>query len=48
MSLTLVAAVKPELQGIVLTVMALGLFVCAMTLAPRLHVLPSKMEPAIA
>ena len=49
MGMTLVAAVKPELQGMILTVMALGIFICAMMLAPRLHVLPAtEMKPAIA
>lgn len=37
MSLALLAAVKPSLQGIVLTVMGLGIFIIAMMLAPRLH-----------
>jgi hypothetical protein len=36
MAITLVAAVRPQLQGILLTGMALGLFLVAMTLAPRL------------
>jgi len=35
MTATLVAAVRPQLQGILLTAMALGLFLVAMTLAPR-------------
>ena len=34
MTLTLVAAVRPNLQGILLTTIALGLFIIAMTLAP--------------
>ena len=38
MALTLLAAVHPNLQGIILTVMALGLFISAMMLAPRLQV----------
>jgi hypothetical protein len=42
MTLTLLAAVKPNLQGILLTTIALGLFVVAMTLAPRLHWLPAR------
>jgi prepilin-type N-terminal cleavage/methylation domain-containing protein len=37
MGLTLVAAVKTNLQGMVLTAMSLGLFVIAMMLAPRLQ-----------
>ncbi|MGB7161272.1 MAG: prepilin-type N-terminal cleavage/methylation domain-containing protein [Tepidisphaeraceae bacterium] len=36
MTATLVAAVRPQLQGILLTGMSLGLFLVAMTLAPRL------------
>src|SRR5439155_20017886 len=42
MTLTLLAAVKPNLQGILLTTIALGLFIVAMTLAPRLHWLPPR------
>jgi hypothetical protein len=38
MGITLVAAVRPQLQGILLTGMALGLFLVAMTLAPRLGI----------
>jgi Tfp pilus assembly protein PilE len=38
MTATLVAAVRPQLQGILLTAMALGLFLVAMTLAPRLGI----------
>lgn len=38
MSVTLLAAVRPQLQGILLTGMALGLFLVAMTLAPRLGI----------
>ncbi len=49
MAITLVAAVRPQLQGILLTGMALGLFLVAMTLAPRLGItrpeLPSASEP---
>ncbi len=37
MGLTLLAAVKPNLQGIILTAMALGLFIIAMILAPRMQ-----------
>ena len=36
MALTLSAAVRPSLQGILLTAMAIGLFVITMMLAPRL------------
>lgn len=38
MTVTLLAAVRPQLQGILLTGMTLGLFLVAMTLAPRLGV----------
>ena len=38
MAITLVAAVRPQLQGILLTGMAMGLFLVAMTLAPRLGI----------
>lgn len=37
MGLTLEAAIKPHLQGILLTALALGMFVVAMLLAPRLR-----------
>jgi hypothetical protein len=37
MALTLTAAVKPHLQGIILTGMGLGLFIIAMVLAPRMQ-----------
>jgi hypothetical protein len=36
LSLTLTAAVRPGLQGILLTALGLGLFTLAMVLAPRL------------
>lgn len=49
MSATLLAAVRPQLQGILLTGMSLGLFLVAMTLAPRLGLkrptLPSSSAP---
>lgn len=47
MSLTLTAAVRPNLQGILLTGLALGVFTVAMLLAPRLHgpSIPSRAEP---
>jgi type II secretory pathway pseudopilin PulG len=49
MTATLVAAVRPQLQGILLTAMALGLFLVAMTLAPRLGIkrptLPAPAAP---
>jgi hypothetical protein len=41
MSLTLLAATRPQLQGILLTALALGLFMMAMTLAPRLGMFAS-------
>jgi hypothetical protein len=40
MALTLAAAIRPNLQGILLTALALGLFVVGMLLAPRLKPLP--------
>ena len=43
MTLALIAAVKPNLQGIVLTTMGLGIFILAMVLAPRLHG-PNRIE----
>jgi hypothetical protein len=49
MTATLVAAVRPQLQGILLTGMALALFLVAMTLAPRLGIrrpaLPASAGP---
>jgi drug/metabolite transporter (DMT)-like permease len=44
MTLTLLAATRPNLQGILLTILALGLFMMAMTLTPRLGVFAS-MSP---
>jgi hypothetical protein len=41
MALTLVAAVMPQLQGILLTAEALGFFIAAMTLMPRLRIAPA-------
>jgi hypothetical protein len=38
MSITLLAAIRPSLQGMLLTAMSLGLFVLAMMLAPRLRI----------
>lgn len=38
---TMAAAIWPALQGIVLTALALGFFVVAMMLFPRIHTLPS-------
>ena len=47
MGITLVAAVRPQLQGILLTGMALGLFLVAMTLASRLGIKrPTLPAPA--
>ena len=40
MTLTLFAAVHPNLQGIVITAMVLGLFVLTMLLAPRMRQMP--------
>lgn len=40
MAVTLVAAIVPRLQGILLTAMALGFFVVAMTLIPKLRLMP--------
>ncbi|MEA2735699.1 MAG: hypothetical protein QOE14_2150 [Humisphaera sp.] len=54
MTLTLLAATRPNLQGILLTALALGLFMMAMSLAPRLGMLPNPVRredpepPAIA
>lgn len=49
MGLTLLAAVNPNLQGIILTVMALGLFISAMMLAPRLQMprVATAPQPAL-
>jgi hypothetical protein len=41
MTLTLFAAVHPNLQGIVITAMVLGLFVLTMLLAPRMRQMPA-------
>ena len=38
MTITLLAATRQNLQGILLTILALGLFIAAMTLAPRLGI----------
>jgi hypothetical protein len=46
MWLTLTAAVKPNLQGIVLTAMGLGIFIIAMMLAPRLQAVRRLAEAA--
>jgi hypothetical protein len=40
LAVTLVAAVWPHLQGILLTVEALGFFIVAMMLIPRLRAAP--------
>ena len=48
MTVTLVAAVRPQLQGILLTGMALALFLLAMTLAPRLGVARPTLPDAPA
>ena len=46
MALALLAAVRSNLQGILLTVMGLGLFIVAMVLAPRLQSLRRAISPA--
>jgi prepilin-type N-terminal cleavage/methylation domain-containing protein len=46
MSLTLLAATRANLQGILLTALALGLFMMAMTLAPRLGMFASSAAAA--
>ena len=48
MALTLAAAIRPNLQGIILTCMGLGFFVIAMILAPRLKTLPGEQTAAPA
>jgi hypothetical protein len=45
MSLTLLAATRPQLQGMLLTALALGLFMMAMTLAPRLGMFQAMTSP---
>src|SRR4029078_10233350 len=47
MSLTLAAAIRPNLPRILLTTLAMGLFVVGMLLAPRLRplALPSSLTP---
>jgi hypothetical protein len=42
LSLTLVAAIHPKLQGVLITVTALTTFVAAMALMPRKSLLPRK------
>jgi hypothetical protein len=44
MAVTLIAAVKPDLQGILLTSLALALFIVAMALAPRLGFNPPALR----
>jgi prepilin-type N-terminal cleavage/methylation domain-containing protein len=46
-AMTLTAAVRPNLQGILLTSMALGLFVLAMLLAPRIRGLEIPPTPLL-
>jgi prepilin-type N-terminal cleavage/methylation domain-containing protein len=48
MALTLTAALRPPLQGMLLTVLALASFVVAMMLAPRLKGLRIEPPPAMA
>jgi len=45
MALALVAAVRPSLQGMILTVLVLGMFIAAMVLAPRMH--GQRREPGL-
>lgn len=45
MALTLLAAVRPNFQGIILTGMGLGIFIIAMILAPRMHWGRSLLTP---
>jgi type II secretory pathway pseudopilin PulG len=47
LALTLAAATRPQLQGILLTLLALGLFVFAMLVAPRLLRLRHSETPAL-
>ncbi len=47
MAMTLLAAVRPNLQGIILTAMGLGIFIIAMILAPRMHWGRSLMTTAM-
>lgn len=47
MSLSLTAAVRPQLQGILLTGLTLGVFTVAMLLAPRLTVSRPRTEPPV-
>jgi prepilin-type N-terminal cleavage/methylation domain-containing protein len=46
MALTLLAATRPNLQGIILTMLAIGVFVIAMILAPRLRSVRELLEGA--
>ena len=46
-ALTLTAAIVPRLQGILLTVEALGFFVVAMMLFPRLRFAPAEAPKVI-
>ena len=44
MGLALEAAVRPQLQGLLLTLLVIGLFVAAMILAPRVRVVPHELN----
>ena len=46
LAITLTAAVYPRLQGILLTALALGFFIVAMMLFPRLHFSTGPAVPA--
>jgi hypothetical protein len=48
MTLTLAAAVHPNLQGVLMTILALGLFMLAMLLAPRMRFTLAPNAPAVA
>ena len=48
MGLALEAAVRPQLQGLLLTLLVIGLFVAAMVLAPRVRATPHALvQPAV-
>ena len=44
LALTLAATVWPRMQGLILTVLALGFFIVAMTLVPKLKIEMPKLE----
>jgi hypothetical protein len=45
MAVSLTVAVRPQMQGILLTALAIGVFTVAMLLAPRLHLPARETEP---